>query len=72
MPIELTEHQQATLDTSDEVPPKVVDPRTNAAYVLIPARDYEAVRDVLDDERRQRAIRRVAKRNAIGRLDEEP
>ena len=34
-------------------------------------REYEVVRE-LEDERQQRAIRKVAKRNAIGRMDEEP
>jgi len=72
MPIELTEQQQRTLDAAGEAPPRVVDPRTRAAYVLIPAGDYEAVREVLDEERQQRVIRRVALRNAIGRMDEEP
>ncbi len=72
MPIELTERQQETLDAAGETPPQVIDPRTLAAYVLIPARDYEIVRELLDDERRQRAIRQVALRNAIGRMDEEP
>lgn len=72
MTIELTEKQQETLDSAGEVPPKVIDPRTRTAYVLIPARDYEFVREVLDDERKQRVIRQVALRNAIGRMDEEP
>jgi len=72
MPIELTEQQQRALDAAEGVPAKVVDPRTSAAYVLIPARDYEVVREVLEDERQQRAIRKVALRNAIGRMVEEP
>jgi hypothetical protein len=72
MPIELTEQQQQTLDAAQETPLTVVDPRTSTAYVLIPAGDYEAVREPLDDERQQWAIRRVALRNAIGRMDEEP
>jgi hypothetical protein len=71
MPIELTEQQQGLIDASGEVPTRVVDPRTSETYVLIPARDYEAVREILDDERRQQAIRKVAMRNAVGRMDEE-
>jgi hypothetical protein len=71
MPIELTAEQQQTLDATEEVPAQVIDPRTRAAYVLVPAREYEAVREILEDERQQRAIRRVARRNAIGRMDEE-
>jgi hypothetical protein len=72
MPIELTEEQQQTLDAAEEVPAQVIDPRTRAAYMLIPVPEYEAVREILEDERQQRAIRKVARRNAAGRLDAEP
>ena len=72
MSIELTEQQLRALDTRGELPPRVVDPRTNAMYVLIPMAEYEDVRDVLEDERRQRAIRSVGIRNAARRLDEDP
>lgn len=72
MPIELTEQQQQCLDAADELPPRVVDPRTRTAYVLISAREYETVREILEDETEQRAIRKVAARNAVGRMDEEP
>lgn len=73
MPIELTEHQQQALDAiKPEGLATVVDPRTRTSYVLIPAGDYEAVREVLEDERQQRAIRRVGLRNAVGRMDDEP
>jgi hypothetical protein len=57
MAIRLTEQQQHALDTTDAEPPQVVDPRTNAAYVLIPLTEYEAVREIVEDERQQRAIR---------------
>jgi hypothetical protein len=67
MSIELTEPQQQALDAERGVP-RVVDPRTNAQYLLIPAEDYEAIREALDDDRRQRAIRRVGLRNAAGRI----
>ena len=66
--IQLTPQQQQALDTEGEELPRVIDPRTNAAYVLIPEGDYEAVREILEDERRQRAIRAVALRNAAGRV----
>jgi len=71
MTIELTEEQQQAIDAHGE-PPRVVDPRTKAQYVLIPAEDYEAVREALEEERRQKAIRRVALRNAVGRMEEAP
>ena len=70
MAIELTEQQQHDLDTLGGAP-SVIDPRTRTAYVLVPAAEYEAVRELLEDERRQRAIRAVALRNAAGRVLEE-
>ncbi|MEA2561619.1 MAG: hypothetical protein QOH06_3123 [Acidobacteriota bacterium] len=72
MPIRLTEQQQRALDATEAQPPQVVDPRTNAAYVLIPLPEYEAVREVVEDERRQKGIRIVALRNAARRIDEAP
>jgi hypothetical protein len=64
MAIQLTEQQQRALDSTDAQPPQVVDPRTDAAYVLIPLTEYEAVSEIVEDERRQKAIREVALRNA--------
>jgi PHD/YefM family antitoxin component YafN of YafNO toxin-antitoxin module len=71
MSIELTEQQQQTLDALGMTPVRVIDPRTSNAYVLIPAAEYEAVREALEDERQQRAIRAVALRNAADKLGEE-
>lgn len=70
MSIRLTEQQQRALDSTDAQPPQVVDPRTNEEYVLIPLTEYEAVREIVEDERRQRAIRAVALQNAGRRLNE--
>ena len=72
MAIRLTEQQQRALDSTDAELPQVVDPRTNAAYVLIPLTEYEAIREIVEDERRQRAIRSVGLRNAGRRADEAP
>jgi hypothetical protein len=72
MSIELTEQQQQALDAQAETPPRVIDPRRNVAYYLIPAQDYEAVRDLLEEERQQKAIRAIGFRNAVGRMGEEP
>ena len=72
MAIRLTEQQQRALDSTDTEFPQVVDPRNNAAYVLIPLTEYEAVREIVEDERRQRAIRAVGLRNAGRRVDEAP
>jgi hypothetical protein len=67
MPIRLTEQQQRALDSTEAQPPQVIDPRTEAAYVLIPLAEYEAVHQIVEDEERQREIRDVALRNAARR-----
>ena len=72
MLIELTEQQQHALDVQAEVPPRVIDPRNNAAYYLVAAPDYEAFKELLEEERRQKAIRAVGLRNAAGRMGEAP
>ena len=72
MTIELTPQQLQVLDGRESGVPRVVDPRTNASYVLVSEAEYETVRDVLEDERQQRGIRRVALRNAIGRMGDMP
>jgi hypothetical protein len=72
MSIELTEQQQRALDAIGESPVRVTDPRTSKTYVLVPEADYEDIHEVLEDERRQRAIRMVALRNAAGRMAEAP
>jgi len=71
MSIELTEPQQRALDAEDGVP-IVVDPRSNARYRLIPDEDFASIKEALDDEILQRAVRRVGLRGAVGRLREEP
>jgi hypothetical protein len=72
MNIELTPQQQQTLDTQEGGPLRVIDPRTHTTYVLVPEVDYEAIRELLEDERRQQAIHKVALRNAAGRMDDVP
>ena len=72
MTIELTPQQLRVLDGGEPGVPRVVDPRNNASYVLVSETEYETVRDILEDERRQRGIRRVALRNAIGRMGDMP
>jgi hypothetical protein len=72
MSIELTEQQQRTLDAQTETPPRVIDPRSNATYYLVAASDYEVVREWLEEESRQRALRAVGLRNAVGRMEQEP
>jgi hypothetical protein len=72
MDIQLTPQQQQALDAQAEGLPRVIDPRTNAAYILVPETDYETMRELLEDERRQQAIHAVALRNAMGRMNEAP
>jgi hypothetical protein len=72
MSIELTPQQQQALDTQKDGPPRVIDPRTNTTYILVPEVDYAAIRELIEDERRQQAIHEVALRNAAGRMDEAP
>ncbi len=70
-PVPLTEQQQQALDAVPALP-RLIDPRTNAAYVLVPESEYESVREALEDDRRHRVIRRVGLRNAVGRMAEDP
>ncbi len=72
MNIQLTPQQLEALDAGGEGVPRVIDPRTNAAYVLVSEAEYETVRDFLEEEQRQRSIRAVALRNAIGRMNDSP
>ena len=72
MSIELTPQQQQALDTKEESPPRVIDPRTNTTYILVPEVDYESIRELLQEERRQQAIHAVALRNVAGRIDDIP
>jgi hypothetical protein len=72
MSITLTQEQQQAIDASPEHLLCLTDPRTSAAYVLMPADQFESVRDVLEDERLQKSVRRVAMRNAAARAGEEP
>lgn len=70
MSIELTVQQQQVLDAESERPPRVIDPRSNAAYYLVAVSEYEGVRQLLEEERRRRAIRAVGLRNAADRIGE--
>lgn len=70
MSIELTEQQQQALDESPETEPAVIDPRNHTTYILVPASEYESVREIIEDERRRRAIAATALRNAVGRMQE--
>jgi hypothetical protein len=53
--ITLTEQEQQAIDASKE-PPRLIDPRTNAAYVLLRADVYERLRGMLDDDLDMRQV----------------
>lgn len=60
------------LDTGGSDVVRFLDPRTNAAYVLVPDADFERVSEFLREERLRHAIGTVGLRNAAARMDEEP
>ena len=72
MTIQLTPQQQEALDSQPGSPPRVIDPRTNTSYILLREVDYESIRELLEDERRQQSIHEIAIRNAAGRTDDVP
>jgi hypothetical protein len=72
MTIDLTEPQQKALDAGGATPPRIRDPRTKAEYVLVPSADFDSLQELLDDDRRQRAIRKIASRNAANRAGDGP
>ena len=72
MSIQLTPQQQKVLDSQEDNPPRLIDPCTNTSYILLREADYESVRELLEDERRQQAIHAVALRNAAGRIGDIP
>ena len=72
MSIQLTPQQQQALDIQETSLPRVIDPRTNTAYVLVQEADYAAIQELLEEEEHQQEIHAVALRNAAGRMNEVP
>jgi hypothetical protein len=68
MELVLTEEQQKALDASEL--PRLIDPRTQAAYVLLRENEYEALREIREEEGKLAAIRRIGLRNAILRMED--
>jgi hypothetical protein len=50
MTIQLTEQQQQALDAASTSPVRVIDPRTQAVFVLVPAEAYERLLGAAGDE----------------------
>jgi hypothetical protein len=72
MTIELTEQQQQALDSGHDVPPRVVDPRTNTTYFLLRAEEYESLRELVEDEREQQAVLAYSMKQAAAVARENP
>ena len=72
MSIQFTEQQKHALDQAGLSLLEVIDPRTQQAYVLVPAEEIESVREIIEDEQRQKAIRAIGLRNAAARMMEAP
>jgi hypothetical protein len=48
--IELTEQQANALETTEQVPLRLINPHTKEAYILLPVREYERLKaDEYDD-----------------------
>jgi hypothetical protein len=47
---ELSPELQQALDTQPDAPPRFVDPRTNKAYVLVAAEQYERIKALLEQD----------------------
>lgn len=72
MNIELTAQQQQALDREDQGPKRMIDPRSRTAYILVPESQYEAMRELAEDDKLQQAVHAVGLRNAAERLNEAP
>jgi hypothetical protein len=48
--IELTEQQAQALKSSDNTPPRIVDPRTKETFVLLRIEEYELLREKAYDD----------------------
>lgn len=48
--IELTEEQRRAISLCAELPPTIIDPKTKAAYVLVPREIYDRLRGILDKD----------------------
>ena len=58
MAIELTNEQQRQIDAAADKPAEMIDPRGRRRYRLVPAEEYEALRD----DRDQAALRQASLR----------
>ena len=57
MRIELSEEQRQAVDAQSAEPVRLIDPRTNAAYFLVRAEEYQRHKAMLDEEEQEAAER---------------
>ena len=50
MTLELTKDLQQIIDADPHAAPRMVDPRTNKAYVLVSAEQYERIKALLEQD----------------------
>ncbi|MDB5386073.1 MAG: hypothetical protein JWM11_1719 [Planctomycetaceae bacterium] len=67
MTIQLTDEQHRALDADSERPHRIVDPKTQITYLLIPADEY--YRDTLDNQQIRNIIKNYGMRGAIDRMN---
>ncbi len=72
MTFQLTDSQQRAVDECSTNPVRVVDARNISTYVLVTEKEYQRLRDLLDEEATQAEIHAMAKRNALAKIIEAP
>jgi len=72
MTLQLTDQQIDEITTAGTGMARVHDPRSKRDYVLVPQDEYDRLRELLDDDLEQEAIRKMALRGAVLREQSEP
>jgi PHD/YefM family antitoxin component YafN of YafNO toxin-antitoxin module len=75
MGVELTTSQQQALDAHNDEPVRIVDPRNQKVYVLVPAEEFARAQEALDeleDRAVQGAVTEAARRTAAKWMKENP
>jgi hypothetical protein len=75
MSIELTEEMRQAMAANPLEPLRLIDPRRNLSYVLLPAAIYDQFKELLEeaeDQALQKAVREAGLRSAIQWMKENP
>jgi hypothetical protein len=56
---QMSEDQQKALDAQPDTPLRIVDPRTNTTYVLLPLDQYEKIKSLFEDDAMSDAEKRL-------------